>query len=200
MTRQLACIDSHCHLLCHSADAQRKQALFALYFLTETLLREAKGASSTSWGNIFASGAKSKSQGKGSPIKWQGTTQSHPLLQLLLPPADFPKGLHLAAVHWEGQAGMAAQWLLCLLVDQSVVIRLSLYRDWRKEELGLAQHIIPHYVNYGHDPGKPLDNIPWTAIGFGSGFYPLAHWGLKCVCFQYGQRTLLSYRQSRRLW
>lgn len=81
-------------------------------------LREGKGSSFTPWGSIFASGANSTSQGKGSPIK-QGTAQSHPHLQLLLPPADFPKGLHLAAVRWEGQAGMAAQLVQWLLVVQS---------------------------------------------------------------------------------
>lgn len=103
-------------------------------------LREGKGSSFTPWGSIFASGANSTSQGKGSPTKQQGTTQSHLHLQLLLPPADFPKGLHLAAVHWEGQAGMADQLVQCLLVGQSCsVSRLSPNGGWRKEDLGLVQ-------------------------------------------------------------
>lgn len=71
-------------------------------------------------GTSLPQGQKTKSQGKETPIKWQGTTQSHPHLQLLLPPADFPKGLHLAAVHREGQAVMAAQLAQRLLLDQSV--------------------------------------------------------------------------------
>lgn len=64
---------------------------------------------------------------------------SHPHLQLLLPPADFPKGLHLAAVHWEGQAVMAAQLAQCCWPVCSL-IRLSPDGGSRKEELGLVQH------------------------------------------------------------
>lgn len=128
-------------------------------------LREGKGSSFTPWGRIFASGANSTSQGKGSPIK-QGNTQNHPHLQLLLPPADFPKGLHLAAVHWEGQTGMAAQLVQCLLVDQSCrIIRLSPNRGWRKENLGMVQEntkLHKLWAGSGEATGKNLTNSNTT--------------------------------------
>lgn len=126
-------------------------------------LREGKGSSFTPWGRIFASGAISTSQGKGRPIK-QGNTQSHPHLQMLMPPADFPKGLHLAAVHWEGQAGMAAQLVQCLLVDRCCsVIRLSPNRGWKKGNLGMVQHNTKLHKLWAGSR-KPLAKIPLIQI------------------------------------
>lgn len=132
------CTTSRCHLECHSADGQRKPVLLALHFLAQNYLwGKGKDLVLLPEGGSLPRGQTS--QGKGCPIK-QGNTQSHPHLQLLLPLADFPQGLHLAAVHWEGQAGMAAQLMQCLLVGQPCrVIGFSPNRGWRKESLGMVQ-------------------------------------------------------------
>lgn len=149
-------------------------------------LREGKWSSSTPWGSIFASGANSTSQGKGSPIEQQGTTQSHPHLQLLLPPPDFPQGLHLDAVHWEGQPGMAAQLVQCLLVGQTCsVIRLSPTEAEEKKTWAWCK-AIPSYINFWQGLGKPLAKIPQTQIPPGHASCPLSliHQALKHICLQ----------------
>lgn len=132
------CTTSHCHLECHSADGQRKKVLLALHFLAENYL----------WGKgkdlvLFPEGA-SLPQGQTVYPKAKGVPLNKALLQVIpiyLPPADFPKDLHLAAVLWEGQAGMAAELVQCLLVGQFCsVIRLSPNRGWRRSGLGARQN------------------------------------------------------------
>lgn len=93
-------------------------------------------------GNMSALGAKSKSRGKGTPFKWEGTAQSHARLQLLLSPADFPKGLHLTVVHSEGQTVVAAQlaqcftcwpvWIVVRLRPDGVLVqhKTKLHKPW----------------------------------------------------------------------
>lgn len=65
-------------------------------------------------------GQKLSPKAEGVLLNDKAPLKAIPVLQMLLPPADFPKGLHLAAVHAEGQAAMAAQAVRGLFVDQSV--------------------------------------------------------------------------------
>lgn len=65
-------------------------------------------------------GQKLSPKAEGVLLNDKAPLKAIPVLQMLLPPADFPKGLHLAAVHAEGQVARAAQAVRGLFVDQSV--------------------------------------------------------------------------------
>lgn len=112
VTRQLPSLAAQ--TLTATWHAQRKQALLALYFLIDPVLLPE--------GTSLPRGQKLSPKAKGPPLNDKAPLKVIAIyLQLLLPTADFPKGLNLAAVYLDGQAMMAAQLVQCLLVDQSVV-------------------------------------------------------------------------------
>lgn len=135
------CKNSRCHLVCHSADAQRKQALLALYFLIKTppergertqfyFLRE----------HLCLRDKKLSPKAKRLPLNDKAPLKVIPIYSCSAS-SRFPQGSSFSCSSSRGSGSdgcttgaMLASWPVCS------VIGLNRNGGWRKEELGLAQH------------------------------------------------------------
>lgn len=160
------CTTSHCHLECHSADGQRKQVLLTLHFLIENYLWEkGKDLALLPEGASLPRGQTVRPKAKGVPLNNKAPLKVIPIYSCCRLQQISPRVfIHQAAVHWEGQAGTAAQLVQCLLVGQSrSVIRLSPMEAEEKKTWAWCK-AIPSYINSPQGLGKPLAKIPRTQI------------------------------------